>query len=141
MTKEVLVSIKGLHAMDDGKGEPVELISHGTYEEQNEFHMVQYEEVDVEDQEITRVTVIFSKEHVEIIKQGMNNAQMVFEENMKTTSSYETPYGELVVGIDTTKIEINESEEEITISLCYGLDMNYNHVADCSVDLKITAKK
>ena len=125
MTKEVLVSLKGLHAMQGENGEPVELISHGTYEEQNGFHMVQYEEVDEEDQEITRVTVIFSKEHVEIIKQGQNNAQMVFEENIKTTNNYETPYGELIVGIDTTLIEVKETEEEITILLGYGMDMNY----------------
>lgn len=141
MTKEVLVSLKGLHAMQGENGEPVELISHGTYEEQNGFHMVQYEEVDEEDQEITRVTVIFSKEHVEIIKQGQNNAQMVFEENIKTTNNYETPYGELIVGIDTTLIEVKETEEEITILLGYGMDMNYNHVADCKVDIKITSKK
>ena len=78
---------------------------------------------------------------MEIIKQGQNNAQMVFEENIKTTNNYETPYGELIVGIDTTLIEVKETEEEITILLGYGMDMNYNHVADCKVDIKITAKK
>ncbi len=140
MTKEVIVSLQGLQNVEQEKGEPIETISSGTYVCEDGRHLVQYEEVDEEDQEITNVTLVFEENHVEIIKQGMSNVQMVFDTMQKTTSCYKTPYGDLMVGIDTTDIFIKEVEDVIDVVLKYTLDMNYNHVADCKVAIKIAAK-
>lgn len=140
MTKEVIVSLQGLQNMEQEEGEPVELISSGTYIFENGKHLIQYEEVDEEDQEITNVTLLLEKDHVEIIKQGMSNVQMVFDSSRKTTSCYKTPYGDLMVGINTTDISMKELEDIINVELKYALDMNYNHVADCKVMIKIASK-
>lgn len=140
MTKEVIVSLQGLQNMEQEEGEPVELISSGTYIFENGKHLIQYEEVDEEDQEITNVTLLLEKDHVEIIKQGMSNVQMVFDSSQKTTSCYKTPYGDLMVGINTTDISMKELEDIINVELKYALDMNYNHVADCKVMIKIASK-
>lgn len=140
MTKEVIVSLQGLQSMEQEEGEPVELISSGTYIFENGKHLIQYEEVDEEDQEITNVTLLLEEDHVEIIKQGMSNVQMVFDSSRKTTSCYKTPYGDLMVGINTTDISMKELEDIINVELKYALDMNYNHVADCKVMIKIASK-
>lgn len=140
MTKEVIVSLQGLQNMEQEEGEPVELISSGTYIFENGKHLIQYEEVDEEDQEITNVTLLLEEDHVEIIKQGMSNVQMVFDSSRKTTSCYKTPYGDLMVGINTTDISMKELEDIINVELKYALDMNYNHVADCKVMIKIASK-
>lgn len=140
MTKEVIVSLQGLQNMEQEEGELVELISSGTYIFENGKHLIQYEEVDEEDQEITNVTLLLEKDHVEIIKQGMSNVQMVFDSSRKTTSCYKTPYGDLMVGINTTDISMKELEDIINVELKYALDMNYNHVADCKVMIKIASK-
>ena len=141
MTKEVIVSLQGLQNVEQEEGEPIETISSGTYAWEEGRHLVQYEEVDEEDQEITNVTLVFEENHVEIIKQGMSNVQMVFDTMQKTTSCYKTPYGDLMVGIDTTDISIKEVDDVIDVVLKYTLDMNYNHVADCKVAIKIAAKE
>ena len=140
MTKEVIVSLQGLQNMEQEEGEPVELISSGTYIFENGKHLIQYEEVDEEDQEITNVTLLLEEDHVEIIKQGMSNVQMVFDSSRKTTSCYKTPYGDLMVGINTTDISMKELEDIINVELKNALDMNYNHVADCKVMIKIASK-
>ena len=140
MTKEVIVSLQGLQNMEQEEGEPVELISSGTYIFEYGKHLIQYEEVDEADQEITNVTLLLEKDHVEIIKQGMSNVQMVFDSSRKTTSCYKTPYGDLMVGINTTEISMKELEDIINVELKYALDMNYNHVADCKVMIKIASK-
>lgn len=140
MTKEVIVSLQGLQNMEQEEGEPVELISSGNYIFENGKHLIQYEEVDEADQEITNVTLLLEKDHVEIIKQGMSNVQMVFDSSRKTTSCYKTPYGDLMVGINTTEISMKELEDIINVELKYALDMNYNHVADCKVMIKIASK-
>lgn len=140
MTEEVIVGIKGLQNTAEEEAEPIELISYGTYRYEDGKHMVQYEEVDEEDQEITYVTVIANGEHVEILKQGMSNVQMLFEKDQKTTSCYQTPYGELMVGIDTTSIHLEQEPDCICVNLKYALDMNYNHIADCDIEITISSK-
>lgn len=140
MKKEVMVSIKGLQSIGEETNEPVELISCGTYQFLENRHMVQYEEVDEEVQEITKVTVVIEPEYVEIIKHGQNNVQMVFQKNQKTTSCYQTPFGELMIGMDTTSIQVTEEEDVIEVELEYGLDMNCNHIADCKINMKIASK-
>ena len=139
MTKDVIVSIKGLQSLGSEDNDAVELISVGTYNEEEKT--ICYEEVDEENQEITNVKVLFSKEQVEIMKSGANQVHMVFHENQKTTSCYQTPFGELMMGIDTTKIKCMEHEEAMMILLEYGLDINYNHVADCNITIKVMTKE
>ena len=104
-------------------------------------NLLLYKEVDEENQEITDVTLIMYPSHIEILKQGQSNVHMVFEEKQKTTSCYKTPFGELIMGIDTTKIHVSEEEDKIMIVLEYGLDMNYNHIADCTITMKVLAKE
>ncbi len=140
MTKEVIVSLKGLQSMEEENGEPIELVSHGTYRYENGNHMIQYEEVDEEEQKITKVSVVANETHVEIVKRGLSNVEMVFHENQKTMSCYQTPYGDLAIGIDTTAIRVAEYGDQMEIVLDYGLDMNNSHVADCSIEMKIASK-
>lgn len=141
MTDEVVVSIKGVQIANGEMNESVELISSGTYRIKQDTRIIQYEEVDEENQEITDVTLIMYPSHIEIIKQGQSDVHMVFEEKQKTTSCYKTPFGELIMGIDTTKIHVSEEEDKIMIVLEYGLDMNYNHIADCTITMKVLAKE
>ncbi len=39
--------------------------------------------------------------------------------------------------IDTTRVDINEENDKIEISIDYGLDMNYSHVSDCTINIII----
>lgn len=140
MTEKVIVSLKGLQSMGEETGEPIELVSHGTYRFEDGNHVIQYEEVDEEEQKITNVSVVANESHVQIVKQGLNNVEMIFHENQKTISCYQTPYGELAIGIDTAGIRVTEFGDSMEIALEYGLDMNNSHVADCSIEMKIASK-
>lgn len=141
MTDEVIVSIKGVQVANGEVSESVELISSGIHKMEQNTRIIQYEEVDEENQEITNITLFMFPSHIEILKQGQSNVHMVFEEKQKTTSCYKTPFGELIMGIDTTKISVSEKENKMDIVLEYGLDMNYNHIADCTITIKIVAKE
>ena len=52
-------------------------------------------------------------------------------------TNYITPYGTLLVGIDTDRIDIKESDDVININIDYALDINYEHLADCSIRMEI----
>lgn len=140
MKKEVLVSISGLQYEID-KDEAVEVISAGKYYKRNGKHYVLYEELLEDVSGITSCTIEISEKKLDIIKRGLNNVHMIFEENSKNTTFYHTPYGDLMVGIYTTLMKLKEEEDKIVVDIEYSLDINYTQVSDCQIQIKITSKK
>ena len=55
---------------------------------------------------------------------------MVFEENKKNMTNYLTPYGGILIGLDTSKVSFTESEKEIRVNVDYALEVNYEYLAD-----------
>lgn len=143
MEKEVLVSIAGLQFELD-QDEAMEVISPGEYYFKNDKHYVFYDEVtELENQEsgISKARLKISPDFIEITKKGFNNVTMVFEKDKKTMTYYGTPYGELIIGIQTTNIRVDEQEKGILVSIDYSLDINYSHVSDCNIEIKIVNRK
>lgn len=62
---------------------------------------------------------------------------MVFERNKKNLACYMTPFGELMVGIDTSDIRVEEEEQLLRVNVDYSLDINYEHVSDCSITVSV----
>ena len=142
MTKEVLISIRGLQ-LDISEEEAVEVISVGTYHKRNGKHYLIYEEFPMGQEasgHVTKTTIKISDRQVDIRKKGSSNTHMIFEKDKKNMTYYDTPFGELLMGIYTTKLEVAESEEEIVVNLEYALDVNEAHVSDCDIQIKISAR-
>lgn len=140
MKKEVLIAVAGLQFEID-EDEALEVISPGEYYYRNGKHYVLYEEL-TEDEGgikggITKNTLKFSKEQVELRKSGFNNVVMNFETGKKTVTCYQTPMGNLMIGIDTTDIRVQELPEGIVVDVRYMLDINYSHVSECAIKIKI----
>ena len=143
MTKDILISIKGLQFEDPASKhhENVELIVPGTYYEKNGTKYLIYEE-DVEGMpEKIRTMMKLRPERVELSKTGAMAVSMVFEKGQKNLSRYNTPFGGLMVGLDTTDINIAENEDDISVNIIYHLDLNYEYFADCRVSIKACSKE
>ena len=106
MTEEVLVSVKGLQMMESEQEEEVEVITGGKYLEKNGTHYITYEEMMEGLSGATQNLVKLHGNVMEVTKKGAVNVHMCFEKDKTTTSAYETPYGELLVGIETTDVNI-----------------------------------
>ena len=78
-----------------------------------------------------------SPDLVELSKKGYSNVNMVFETGKKTVTYYNTPFGNLLIGIYTTNIKITEKEEGLIATIQYSLEMNYEHVSDCNITIKV----
>ena len=74
---------------------------------------------------------------VDIIKKGITSAHMQFEKNKKNLSCYTTPLGDMVVGIQANRIKINEEPDSLLVNVDYSLDINYEHLSDCSIRLDV----
>lgn len=147
MTKEVLLSISGLHydmtgiTEEDGTEEenvPIEVITPASYYWKDGKHYVVYDEV-VEGLPgtIRNKIRITDGRLLEIMKSGISNAHMVFEKDKINMTQYETPYGELLVGIHTKDMKVEETEDLIDVRVNYALDINGEAVADCNIVLQI----
>ena len=142
MTKEVLLSLKGLqfdiHSSD---GDEIETITPAEYYKRDESHYILYEEVTEGFEESTKNIIKFKNNSLELTKKGLINVHMVFEENKKNMTSYHTPYGQILIGIDARSIRFEEEEEHIVVNVDYALELNYEHFADCKITIEIRSKK
>jgi uncharacterized beta-barrel protein YwiB (DUF1934 family) len=140
MTKEVLVTISGLQFAGEEENEPVEVITAGAYYKRNGKHYVVYDEVMEGFSQTTKNIIKLGENTMDITKSGAANVHMMFEKGRKNVSYYYTPYGDILVGIDATRVEIKETEENIDVKVEYNLEVNYEHMADCTISMKITPR-
>ena len=145
MTKEVLVTIQGLQfdaeSQNDEEMDKIESIYPGEYYFRSGSHYILYDElVEGEAAPIKNVIKLRDREFT-ITKKGIINTQMVFTEGKKNMTSYVTPFGNIMIALDTEKIEVKETEEELKIHIDYGIEANYQYIADCQIAVTISARK
>ena len=136
MTKDVLITISGIQMMDEEDSD-VEMIVRGDYYQKNGKHYILYDEVMEGFEGKVKNVIKISPVGMDIIKKGIANTHMQFEKNKKNLSCYNTPLGDLVIGIQANRIRIDEEEDCLKINVEYSLDINYQHASDCNIMLDI----
>ena len=142
MTKDVLIS---LCTVQSNPGETQEdrtqtLIS-GNYYEKNDRHYILYDEEMEGFSKAVKTKVKFNENMLEIIRNGPIGVRMLFEENKKNVTSYNTPYGSIMLGVSTKKINVIVQPDIIEVDVEYTLDADGGHLSDCSMNMKIQSKK
>ena len=140
MTKDVIVSISGLQ-MDVDSETPLEVITMGNYYFKNGKHYILFDETVGDAGEQTRNTIKIGDNRVDVIKKGDSNVHMVFEPDRKNMTYYNTPYGNMLVGINTLGISHREDNLNIHTKIDYALEVNYAHMSDCSIEINIKSKE
>ena len=141
MTKDVLLSIKGLQIGEEEQSDTVEVISPGDYYFRNGKHFFLYEEVTEGQKESTKNIIKVKDNYMELTKKGAINVHMIFEKNRKNVTYYHTPYGSLLVGIDAYRVEVEEKEDEIVVEVEYALEVNNEHLANCHIRILANPKQ
>ena len=88
MTKDVLLSIKGLQIGENEQNDTIEVISPGDYYFRNGRHFFMYEEVMEGQKESTRNMIKVRDNYMELTKKGAVNVHMIFEKNKKSYYVY-----------------------------------------------------
>ena len=121
MTKDVVVSLKGLQLAPDQQSDAFEEIMEG--ETQTLKNMLK-----------------FNDNYLEFTRKGPMSVHMIFEKGKKNLTYYYTPFGSIQIGIDATSIEVKETEDEIRAEVKYALDVNYEFVGDCHINIAVKKK-
>ncbi len=144
MTKEVLIHIKTQQILrdraKDDNGDVIELMVGGEYYFRNGMHYLVYDEVMEGFTESTQNFVKIRPDFMQVRKKGTVNVTMKFEKGKKNTTLYKTPFGMLEMEMDTKSVRMSETEKNIDICAEYVLGMNGSAVADCKMQMHITAK-
>ncbi|MDL2295796.1 DUF1934 domain-containing protein [Lachnospiraceae bacterium OttesenSCG-928-E19] len=145
MNKDVIVSISGLQIEafeGEGADEPIEVITPATYFVKDGTHYIFYEEIT---EDITGVTQnrikIVEDSRVEIRKTGIVNTEMLFEKGESNLTYYDTPYGQLLLKVYTTDIQVKEDTDLIEVKIKYELDVNHEPLAECDIKMSIQSRK
>lgn len=140
MTKDVLISMKGLQfgiTDDQGNATDVDVMTNAQYYNRNGKHFVLFEETQEDTGDIVKSMIKFDENLMEVTRRGAINTHMVFDMSGQNMSDYSTSFGSLIVGIDTKNISISEQENRISVQVDYGLDVNYEHLSECRINMEI----
>ncbi|MDO5154501.1 MAG: DUF1934 domain-containing protein [Eubacteriales bacterium] len=138
MTKDVLVQISGMQV--DVENEAIELLVPGNYYMKNDKHYVLFEEQPDDQGPVTKNIVKFNDDFFELTKKGGNNSYLRFDRDKTNSSIYQTPVGPIQLDVATHEFHIQETDDEITVQVKYGLDINYQFISNCEVDFRVKAR-
>ena len=68
---------------------------------------------------------------------SISRKEMVFEKGKENLSYYDTPFGSLLLGVNTSSIEWKEQENHMKLRVNYDLTINSDHVSNCIIDVSI----
>ncbi|MCI7261958.1 MAG: DUF1934 domain-containing protein [Clostridium sp.] len=139
MTKEILVSITGSHLME-GETEDISVITAGSYYFKNGKHYIVYDEHLDDGNGSIRNTIKVGPDTVEMIKGGDARTHMVFERHKTNLTCYATPYGQMMIGVTTNRIEMVELPDELRVHIDYSMEVNYEKTSDCHVEIEVSSK-
>ena len=139
MTKEVLVTVSGLQSMG-GESDEIQVITPGNYYRKNGKHYIIYDEMIEGYSNPVKNTIKVGEDVIDVIKHGISNVHMVFEKDKKRVTSYTTPMGEMMIGLSTNNIQVEEREDALNVQVSYSLDINYEHISECSIVVNVQSK-
>lgn len=136
MNKNVVISLMGLQYAVEEEEAPIEVINFGQYYKKGDKHYLLYEETD-ENGKATRCRIKVSEKELELQKRDRSNTRLLFLPGEEYLTGYETPYGSLLVGVNTHSLELYEEEDFLRATLKYGLELNGEKTGECTLVLKV----
>ena len=121
----VLLSIRGEQYFDGIDPDATELMTEGTMVLTEDGMVLSYQESQLTGMEGTTTTFEVKGPRVTLIRSGTVNSQMVFEEGRQHTSLYETPFGELTVDIQTSRLRHNLTERGGVMEIKYSIAVEH----------------
>lgn len=146
MTKEVLVTISGMQFMELGdeekQNDSVEVVAPAEYFCKNGKHYVIYDEVTEGFKGHTKNQIKISEGPViQVKKSGLVNSVMTFEKEENHITCYQTPFGEMMLGVTARNIELEEAEDKLTVRISYELNINYEPLAECEICICVQSRE
>ena len=122
----VLLSIRGEQYFEGVDPDATELMTEGVMLSGDGGAIVlEYQETELTGMEGTTTTFEVRGPQVILTRSGGVNSQMIFEEGRQHTSLYETPFGELTVDIQTSRLRHNLTDRGGVMEIRYSIAVEH----------------
>lgn len=139
MEKPVIISIKSVQNMD-GQEDTIELVTQGVLRQEREgadFALV-YPESELTGLEGTLTTFQIGPDRITLLREGTINSEMIFEEGQKHFSLYETPFGGLMLGVNTHRAKAHMGQGGGSLSIRYALEADSQLIGENAFEIQVT---
>ena len=141
MTKDVILTISGLHDTDGESDAPIETMTPAQYYMKNGKRYIVYDEILDGLEGSLKSTIKFTEKQVELIRNGAASARMLFQPGQEHMVIYQTPMGPLSISLYTEDMEISVEEEKISLRIDYSLKTEDVVVSESTVNISICPKE
>lgn len=140
MTKDIILTISGLHATDGETDEPVEIMTPGQYYLKNGKHYILFDEIMEGIDGQIKSTIKFTEDKVELLRTGAASTRMIFEKGQEHMVIYQTPIGPLSISLYTEDIIADLKEEQMNLMINYSLKAEEQIITESTVRLNVCPK-
>ena len=130
MEKPVIISIKGIQTGDTIGEETMELVTQGILGQDQDGFSLTYEESELTGLEGTTTTFRIGKDRITLHREGTLRSDMIFQEGQRHFSTYETPYGGLILGVDTHRARSDIGRSGGDLEIRYALEVENEKVGE-----------
>lgn len=128
MMKDVWISISNRQSGDQ-EDNTMLFDTAGYYFFDDGVGVLSYQESELTGLEGTRTSVMVMPDQVVVDRDGMLTGRMIFREGMRDSFPYHTPYGQMMLGIDTRRIRHNFDENGGDVEIDYVTDLAHTCVS------------
>jgi uncharacterized beta-barrel protein YwiB (DUF1934 family) len=136
-----MITIEGQQWGADEEPQIIRLTTEGLLFFKNDSWQVAYDESETTGLDGTRTTIrVDTDGTVTLLRSGSHEMEMVFAQGCRHLSNLQTPYGNLAIGIYTSKAQATLGAAGGAIHLGYSIDINEQETATQKLDLEIRLK-
>lgn len=139
LNNNVIVEVKGTQTVGE-MSDTMEVITPGTYSYRNGTCYVMYHEYNEESKQPIKNLLKIGDDKIELVKRGEYNVNMVFGSEGESLSYYNTPFGQILIGIITENVNIHSEigdEKSAVINIKYKLTMNGEYASDNEINIVV----
>lgn len=122
--RRAMISIKGLPALPEGNEESFELMTDGEYSREDGISTFSYIESELTGFSGLLTTFNVEPDRVILTRGGGASGDMIFSEKQKHHFLYDTPFGSIMMGIDTHSIKKDMRDEGGSLEIRYDIEVD-----------------
>jgi len=122
--KKVMISIKGLPVFAANEDDAFELMTDGEYLQKDGKSTFSYVESLLTGNDGLLTTFDVEQDQVVLRRGDGSGGDMIFRENQKHHFLYDTPFGSIMLGIDTHSIKTNMGDDGGNLEIRYDIEVD-----------------
>lgn len=138
MNDKFFVSIKGMQEYENADdNSDISLTTEAEFQKQDGVYFIDYQESEITGLDGTNTSIEIGNNYVSLSRNGAVNSQMLFMKEKKTSSYYNTPYGNFMIGIYTDNLSIDIDDNGGKVCVDYYLDINNSKTSKNNFEINI----